>query len=116
MAELLTAVGIMFVLGVGAWYLGSLLLRVAAFWCFVGAGLLLLVAGQRDVSVWAGPALFGWGVACWALAHCLHRLRRGWWRSPLAGRLFSGRLPRRRPRPRGVERPEGAVHGRARPR
>jgi hypothetical protein len=116
MADLLTALGIMLVLGVGAWYLGSLLLRVAAFWCFVGAGLLLLVAGQGDVSPWAGPALFGWGVSCWALAHCLHRVRRGWWRSPLAGRLFSGRLPRRRPRPRGIERPEGTVHGRARPR
>lgn len=46
MAELLTALGIMLVLGVGAWYLGSLLLRVAAFWCFVGAGVLLLVAGE----------------------------------------------------------------------
>lgn len=73
MAELLTAVGIMLALGVGAWYRGSLLLRVAAFWCFIGAGLLLLVAGQGDVSPWAGPALFGWGVACWALGHCLHR-------------------------------------------
>ena len=65
MAELLTALGIMLVLGVGAWYLGSLLLRVAAFWCFVGAGLLLLVAGEGDVSPWAGPALLAWGAACW---------------------------------------------------
>jgi hypothetical protein len=54
---------------------------VAAFWCFVGAGLLLLVAGQRGVSAWAGPGLLGWGVGCWTLGHCLHRVRRGWWAS-----------------------------------
>jgi hypothetical protein len=111
MTELLTAVGVMLVFGAGAWYVGPLLLRLATVGCFAGAGLLLLVAGQGDVSPWAGPALVGWGTACWALAHCLHRLRRGWWRSPLAARLFSGRL-RRRAR---LER-AGAVHGRARPR
>jgi hypothetical protein len=27
----------------------------------------------------------------------LHRARRGWWASPLAARVFSGRLPRRQP-------------------
>ena len=112
MAELLTALGIMLVLGVGAWYLGSLLLRVAAFWCFVGTGLLLLVAGQGDVSPWAGPSLFAWGTGCWTLGHALHRLRRGWWASPLAARLFCGRLPRRRRH----APPAAAVHGRARPR
>jgi hypothetical protein len=115
MTQLLIAVGLMFLLGAGAWYVGSLLLRLAAVGCFVGAGLLLLVAGQGDVSPWAGPALLGWGTACWTLAHCLHRLRHGWWRSPLAARLFSGRLPRRRRRRAPLERP-GAVHGRARPR
>ena len=115
MAELLTALGMMLVLGVGAWYLGSLLLRVAAFWCFVGAGLLLLVAGEGGVSPWAGPALFAWGAACWVLGHCLHRLRRGWWRSALAARLFAGRLPRRPATP-PAERPAGTVHGRARSR
>lgn len=99
----------------GAWYLGSLLLRVAAFWCFVGAGVLLLVAGEGDVSPWAGPALLAWGAACWVIGHCLLRLRRGWWRSALAARLFSGRLRRRQPTP-PVERPAGTVHGRARPR
>jgi hypothetical protein len=53
MAELLTAVGVVVVLGVGAWYLGSLLLRVAAFWCFVGAGLLLLDSGPQPVIRYA---------------------------------------------------------------
>jgi hypothetical protein len=56
----------------------------------------------------------GWGTACWTLGQCLHRLRWGWWRSPLAARLFSGRLPHRRPRPR--ERRADVVHRRARPR
>jgi hypothetical protein len=116
MTELLTAAGIMLAFGAGAWYLGPLLLRLAAFLCFVGTGLLLLVAGQGAVSPWAGPALLGWGLACWTLAHGLHRLRHGWWRSPVAAWLFSGRLPRRRRRRAGLERPAGAVHGRARPR
>jgi hypothetical protein len=31
----------------------------------------VMVSGQGDVNPWAGPALFGWGVACWALAPCL---------------------------------------------
>ena len=113
MLELLTAIGAMFLLGAIAWYFGSLLLRVAAFWCFIGAGLLLLVAGQGDVSPWAGPALFAWGAGCWTLGHALYRLRRGWWASPLAARLFSGRLPRAG---RRHHSPAGAVHGRARTR
>jgi hypothetical protein len=104
MGDLLTALGIMLVLVVGAWHAGSPLLRVAASCCFLGAGLLLLAAGQGDVSPWAAPALFGWGTGCWTLGHCLHRLRRGRWRSPLAARLFSGRLPRRRPRTPPTER------------
>jgi hypothetical protein len=112
MAELLTAAGIVFILAMGAWYLGSLLLRIAAFWCFVGAGLLLALSGQGDVSPWAGPAMVGWGMACWTVGQCLHRLRWGWWRSPLAARLFSGRLPRRQPR----ERRARVVYGRARSR
>jgi hypothetical protein len=115
MLELLTAAGMVFLMGACAWYFGSLLLRVAAFWCFLGAGLLLLVAGQGDVSPWAGPALFAWGAACWTVGHGLHRLRRGWWASPLAARLLSGRLLRRRRR-RPREPATGVVHGRARPR
>jgi hypothetical protein len=111
MAELMTAAGIVFILAMSAWYLGSLLLRIAAAWCFVGAGLLLVLSGQGDVSPWAGPALMGWGMACWTLAQCLHRLRWGCWRSPLAARLFSRQLPRRRPRRRRRE----VVYGRARP-
>jgi hypothetical protein len=116
MAELLTAAGIVFILALGAWHLGPVLLRAAAAWCFVGAGLLLLLSGQGDVSPWAGPAMLGWGTACWTLGQCLHRLRWGWWRSPLAARLFSGRLPHRRPRPRSSERHADVVHGKARPR
>ena len=65
-------------IGVGAWYRGSLLLRVAAFWCFVGAGLLLLVSRPGDVSRWARPALFGCDVACGALRSACHQApRRG---------------------------------------
>jgi hypothetical protein len=116
MAELLTAAGIVFILAIAAWYLGSLLLRAAAVWCFVGAGLLLVLSGQGDVSPWAGPAMVGWGAACWTVGQWLYRLRWGWWRSPLAARLFSGRLPYRRARRRGRERRVGVVHGRARPR
>jgi hypothetical protein len=67
MAELLTAAGIVFILAIGAWYLGSALLRAAAAWCFVGAGLLLALSGQGDVSPWAGPAMMAWGMACWTL-------------------------------------------------
>jgi hypothetical protein len=107
MAELLTAAGIVFILALGGWYLGSLLLRIAAFWCYVGAGLLLVLAGQGDVSPWAGPALVGWGTVCWTLGQFLYRLRWGWWRSPLAARLFSRRLPRRHPRKRRAE----VIHG-----
>src|SRR5919108_3542372 len=57
MLELLTAIGAMFLLGVIAWYFGSLLLRVAAFWRFLGAGL-LLVACQGDISPWAAPRCY----------------------------------------------------------
>src|SRR3954447_10235618 len=52
MGDLLTALGIVLVLVVGAWHAGSPLLRVAASCCFLGAGLLLLAAGQGDVSPW----------------------------------------------------------------
>ncbi len=109
MAELLTATGIVFILAIGAWYLGSVLLRIAAFGCYIGTGLLLVLSGQGDVSPWAGPALMGWGTACWTLGQCLHRLRWGWWRSPMAARLFSRRLVRRQPRWRRAE----VIHGRA---
>jgi hypothetical protein len=105
MSDLLTAAGIMLVLVMGAWHAGSPLPRVAASCCFLGAGLLLLAAGQGDLSPRTAPAVFGWGTACWTLGHCLHRLRRGRWCSPLAARLFSGRLPRRRPRTPPTERP-----------
>ena len=84
MGDLLTALGTVLVLVVGAWHVGSPPLRAAALCCYLGAGLLLLAAGQGDVSPWAAPALFGWGTACWTLGHCLHRLRRGRWHSPLA--------------------------------
>src|SRR3954470_13812653 len=61
MGDLLTALGIVLVLVVGAWHVGSPLLRVAALCCYLGAGLLLLAAGQGDVSPWAAPAVFCWG-------------------------------------------------------
>src|SRR3954451_11289055 len=67
MGDLLTALGIVLLLVVGAWHAGSPLLRVATSCCFLGAGLLLLAAGQGDVSPWAAPAVFGWGTACWTL-------------------------------------------------
>jgi hypothetical protein len=50
MGDLLTALGIVLVLVVGAWHAGSPLLRVAASCCYLGAGLLLLASGQGDVS------------------------------------------------------------------
>jgi hypothetical protein len=46
MSELLPAVGIMVVLVVGACCLGSLLVGGPVFCCFVGDGLLPVVAGQ----------------------------------------------------------------------
>ena len=79
---------------------------------FAGVGLLL--AGQGDQSPWAPVAFAALGVGCWAAGHVLHRARRGWWATPIAARVFSGRLPRRR---RELPaHPSGATHGQARPR
>lgn len=80
-----------------AWHVGSVLLRLAAFGWFVFAGVGSLLAGQGGQSPWAPVAFAGLGAACWAAGHALHRARRGWWASPLAARVVSGRLPRRQP-------------------
>jgi hypothetical protein len=102
MRDVLTAAGVLLVLGVLAWYVGSVLLRLAAFGWFVFAGVGLLLAGRGDQSPWAPVAFAALGAGCWAAGHVLHRARRGWWATPMAARVFSGRLPRRRrerPRP-----------------
>ena len=101
-------------LGVLACYVGSLLLRSAAFGWFVFVGVGLLLAGQGDQSPWAPVAFAGLGAGCWAAGHVLHRARLGRWATRIAARVFSGRLPRRR---RGLPAPpSGASHGHARPR
>ena len=50
MRDVMTAAGVLIVLGVPAWYVGSLLLRAAAFAWLVFAGVGLLLAGQGDQS------------------------------------------------------------------
>jgi hypothetical protein len=77
MRDVMTAAGMLLVLGVPAWYVGSLLLRAAAFGWFVFAGVGLLLAGQGDQSPWAPVAFAGLGLGCWAAGHVLHRARRG---------------------------------------
>jgi hypothetical protein len=86
MRDVLTAAGVLLVLGVLAWYVGSVLLRLAAFGWFVFAGVGLLLAGRGDQSPWAPVAFAALGAGCWAAGHVLHRARRGWWppRSPRA--------------------------------
>ena len=95
MRDVMTAAGVLIVLGVPAWYVGSLLLRAAAFAWLVFAGVGLLLAGQGDPSPWAPVAFAALGVGCWAAGRVLHRARRGWWASPMAARVLAGRLPRR---------------------
>jgi hypothetical protein len=114
MRDAMTAAGVLLVLSEPAWDVGSALLRLAAFaWVvFVAVGLVL--ARQGDQSAWAPVAFAGLGVGCWAAGHMLHRERRGWWATPMAARVFAGRLPRRyrdAPAP-----PSGASHRHARPR
>jgi hypothetical protein len=103
---------VLIVLGVPAWYAGSALLRIAAFGSFVFAGIGLLLAGHDDQSPWAAVAFAGFGVACWAAGHTLHRACRGSWATPMAAGVFSGRLPRRR---RALPH-SGVAHGHARRR
>jgi hypothetical protein len=105
---------VLLVLGTLARYVGTVLLPVAAVGWLVFAGVGLLLAGQGDPSPWAPVAFAALGAGCWAAGHVLHRARRGWWATRIAGPAFSGRLPRRRrelPAP-----PSGATHGHARPR
>jgi hypothetical protein len=78
-------------------YLGSLLLRVAAFWCFVGAGLLLLVAGQAEVRH-RRPARPDRDARLRRPAH-----RRG------HGAQVAGHLPRQRPDSVGDSKTEAGV-------
>jgi hypothetical protein len=114
MRDVMTAAGVLLVLGTLARYVGTVLLRVSAFGWFVFAGVGLLLAGQGGQSPWSPVALVALGAGCWAAGHVLHRARRGWWATPMAARVFSGRLPRRR---RGLPAPpSGATHGHARPR
>jgi hypothetical protein len=64
MSDVLTATGVLLVLGVLAWYVGSVLLRLAAFAWSVFAGVGLLLAGQSDQSPWAPAAFGGLGAGC----------------------------------------------------
>src|SRR4051794_4142007 len=75
MGDLLTALGIVLLLVVGAWRAGSPLLRVAASCCFLGAGLLLSppgratsARGQRRPSSAGAPPAGRWGTAFTAFA------------------------------------------------
>ncbi|MGZ8634308.1 MAG: hypothetical protein ACXWZZ_10720 [Solirubrobacteraceae bacterium] len=88
MRDVMTAAGVLLILGTVDWYAGSLLLRAAAFGWFMFAGVGLLLAGHGDHSPWAPVAFAGLGATCWAAGHVLHRARRGWWASPLAARVL----------------------------
>jgi len=113
MRDVMTAAGVLLILATVVWYVGSLLLRLAAFGWFVFAGVGLLLAGQGDQSPWAPTAFAGLGVGCWAAGHVLHRARRGWWATPMAARVFAGRPPRRRrelPAPRAGRRADRPGH------
>lgn len=111
MRDVLTAAGMLLVLGALAWYAGAVLLRLAAFGWFVFAGVGLVLAGQGGRSARAPVACAGLRVGCWAAGH-VHWVRRGWWATPVAARVFSRRMPRRRRRL--PEHPRGVAHGRAR--
>jgi len=63
MRDVMTAAGVLLVLGTVAWYVGSLLLRLAAFGWFVFAGVGLLLAGQGDQSPWARRPSPAWASA-----------------------------------------------------
>src|SRR4051812_26846449 len=75
MGDLLTGLGIVLVLVVAAWHVGSPLLRAAASCCYLGAGVLVLPPGRatsargqrRPCSAGAQPA-GRWGTACTACA------------------------------------------------
>ena len=124
MRDVLTAAGVLLVLGVLARYVGSLLLRAAAFGWFVFAGVGLLLAGQGDQSPWA-PVAFALGAGCWAAGNVPHRARRGWWatdrrarvlRTPTAPTARAARAPERgdaRARPAALNRPCGDLSSRA---
>ena len=114
MRDVMTAAGVLLVLGTLARYVGSLLLRAAAFGWFVFAGVGLLLAG-RAIRVrgrrwpslpWASAA--GPPGAC-----CIERaVDGGPPRSPRASSPDARRAASAScPRP-----PSGATHGHARPR
>jgi hypothetical protein len=66
------------------WYLGGLLLRLAAISCFLcAAGLLALGDAVSALGV------AGCGLACWVAGQLLHRARSGRWRSARVARLVS---------------------------
>jgi hypothetical protein len=125
MRDVMTAAGVLLVLGVLAWYVGSLLLRAAAFGWFVFAGVGLLLAGQGDQSPWAPVAFAALGAGCWAAGHVPHRARRGWWATPMAAacspdgyRATGASCPRpergdARARPAALKRPCGDLSPRA---
>ena len=73
---MITAAGMLSLLGVPAWYVGSVLLRVAALGWFVFAGVGLLLAGHGDQSPWPFAGL---GVGCWAAGHVLDRAPADGW-------------------------------------
>ena len=126
MRDVMTAAGVLLVLGTPARYVGSLLLRAAAFgWsCSPASG--CCWPGEGDQSPWAPVAFAALGVGCWAAGCVLHRARRGWWATPIAARVFAGRPPRRqrelpappergdaRARPAALNRPCGDLSPRA---
>ena len=76
MRDVITAAGMLSLLGVPAWYVGSVLLRVAALGWFVFAGVGLLLAGHGDQSPWPFAGL---GVGCWAAGHVLDRAPADGW-------------------------------------
>ena len=91
MRDVITAAGMLSLLGVPAWYVGSVLLRVAALGWFVFAGVGLLLAGHGDQSPWPFAGL---GVGCWAAGHVLDRAPADGW-PPRSLRAFSGRRLKR---------------------
>ncbi len=85
-----SAIGVAILAIAGIWLFGSLLAR----W----AGVLLAVAGSAglaSIDDSNGLLLVALGALLWLAGHLLYRVRRGFWKSPLAERLCLVALPQR---------------------
>jgi hypothetical protein len=108
----MTAAGVLLVLGVLAWYVGSVLLRAAAFGWFVSRR--RVAAGRTgDQSPWAPVAFAGLGVVLGRRARAAPNAPRMVGHPDRRARVL--RAPAAPPA-RAARAPSGATHGHARPR